>query len=112
MACLTTAPYTITGCTDATTYGPGSTTVDFQLACPNNTGQQTFSYWAYLQKYNRSTAQWENYDVRSGSFYSSTKVFSYDIANAPAGTYRINVKFKSDTSTTYFYAHTGDLIIQ
>lgn len=112
MACLKDKPYSIYGCTDADVYYPNATTVDFRLRTLQNDAGQTFSYTAYLQRWNPSTSVWENYEIKSGSFKYDTGEFSYGISSALAGSYRIKCRYKSDTGTTYFYDYTTTFILQ
>lgn len=110
MPCLTSNPYTIQGCTDASVYYKGATTIDFQLEIQSNPAGAPISYKANLQFYNTNTSTWQTLQVKSGTFTRITSLFSYELSSKPQGTYRIKVdftmtgaSFSAQTSNFYVY---------
>ena len=73
MACLTTNPFFMHGCTDANIYYAGATTVDFQLECQGNPAGVTYSYTAKLQYYHPALRLWLDKDSKSGAFANKQK---------------------------------------
>lgn len=113
MACFTTSPYGITGCTDANTYTPTATSVDFQMEAGSNPAGVTYNYTACLQKYD-SYDGWINWSCKSGSFSRKTSVMAFSLTspNAPAGTYRMMVNFSAGAAVVPFSAVTSTFIVQ